>query len=92
MPKALTAKGQSTRARIVQAAAELVAEKGAAAMSLDDVEAMARWACAQLLVIAPGEGFRPLTADLMNPTHQEAALEVGIADGRAAAPRRSPSA
>jgi TetR/AcrR family transcriptional regulator, transcriptional repressor for nem operon len=32
-----TIKGQSTRRRIVQAAAELVAEKGAAAMSLDDV-------------------------------------------------------
>jgi AcrR family transcriptional regulator len=32
-----TAKGQNTRARIVQAAAQLVAEKGAAAMSLDDV-------------------------------------------------------
>jgi TetR/AcrR family transcriptional regulator, transcriptional repressor for nem operon len=37
MPKLLTAKGQITRARIVQAAAELVAEKGAGAMSLDDV-------------------------------------------------------
>jgi TetR/AcrR family transcriptional regulator, transcriptional repressor for nem operon len=37
MTQALTAKGQSTRARIVQAAAELVAEKGAAEMSLDDV-------------------------------------------------------
>jgi TetR/AcrR family transcriptional regulator, transcriptional repressor for nem operon len=37
MPQVLTAKGKSTRARIVQAAAELVAEKGAAAMSLDDV-------------------------------------------------------
>src|SRR5260370_19548337 len=37
MPQVLTAKGRSTRARIVQAAAELVAEKGAAAMSLDDV-------------------------------------------------------
>src|ERR1700757_993593 len=37
MSQVLTAKGQSTRARIVQAAAELVAEKGAAAMSLDDV-------------------------------------------------------
>ncbi len=32
-----TRKGQSTRARIVQAAAELVAEKGVAATSLDDV-------------------------------------------------------
>ncbi len=37
MSRVLTAKGQSTRARIVQAAAELVAEKGAADMSLDDV-------------------------------------------------------
>jgi len=37
MAQVLTAKGQITRARIVQAAAELVAEKGAAAMSLDDV-------------------------------------------------------
>jgi len=33
-----TEKGRRTRARIVQAAAELVAEKGALAMSLDDVE------------------------------------------------------
>jgi AcrR family transcriptional regulator len=41
MPSVLTAKGQSTRARIVQAAAELVGEKGAAAMSLDDVCARA---------------------------------------------------
>src|SRR5258708_34293752 len=32
-----TAKGRSTRTRIVQASAEVVAEKGAAAMSLDDV-------------------------------------------------------
>jgi AcrR family transcriptional regulator len=37
MPQVLTAKGQLTRRRIVQVAAELVAEKGAAAMSLDDV-------------------------------------------------------
>jgi TetR/AcrR family transcriptional repressor of nem operon len=37
MAQVLTAKGRSTRARIVQAAAELVAEKGASAMSLDDV-------------------------------------------------------
>src|SRR5438445_3676466 len=36
-PQPSTAKGQNTRARIVQAAAQLVAEKGAAAMSLDDV-------------------------------------------------------
>jgi AcrR family transcriptional regulator len=34
-----TAKGRSTRERILQAAAELVAEKGAAGMSLDDVRA-----------------------------------------------------
>ncbi|HEY2543385.1 MAG TPA: TetR family transcriptional regulator [Gaiellaceae bacterium] len=33
----LTKKGQATRERILQAAAELVAEKGAAGMSLDDV-------------------------------------------------------
>src|SRR5690349_4566857 len=35
----VTAKGRATRERIVQAAAELVAEKGAAAMTLDDVRA-----------------------------------------------------
>src|ERR1700756_83275 len=35
----LTAKGRATRQRILQAAAELVAEKGAAGMSLDDVRA-----------------------------------------------------
>ncbi len=34
-----TAKGRATRTRIVQAAAELVAEKGIAGMSLDDVRA-----------------------------------------------------
>src|SRR6266852_8591391 len=34
-----TAKGRATRERIVQAAAELVAEKGIAGMSLDDVRA-----------------------------------------------------
>jgi TetR/AcrR family transcriptional regulator, transcriptional repressor for nem operon len=34
-----TAKGRATRERILQAAAELVAEKGAAGMSLDDVQA-----------------------------------------------------
>jgi AcrR family transcriptional regulator len=44
----LTAKGQSTRARIVQAAAELVAQKGAAAMSLDDVGARAHASRSQL--------------------------------------------
>src|ERR1700756_2168270 len=35
----LTKKGRATRDRILQAAAELVAEKGAAGMSLDDVRA-----------------------------------------------------
>jgi AcrR family transcriptional regulator len=44
----LTTKGQSTRARIVQAAAELVAEKSAAAMSLDDVGARASASRSQL--------------------------------------------
>jgi TetR/AcrR family transcriptional regulator, transcriptional repressor for nem operon len=34
-----TAKGRATRERILEAAAELVAEKGAAGMSLDDVRA-----------------------------------------------------
>src|SRR2546427_11391914 len=34
-----TAKGRATRERILQAAAELIAEKGAAGMSLDDVPA-----------------------------------------------------
>src|SRR2546427_4567685 len=34
-----TAKGRATRERILQAAAELVAEKGIAGMSLDDVRA-----------------------------------------------------
>jgi TetR/AcrR family transcriptional regulator, transcriptional repressor for nem operon len=43
-----TAKGQTTRARIVQAAAELVAEKGAAAMRLDDVGARAHASRSQL--------------------------------------------
>src|ERR1700686_4510174 len=43
-----TAKGQSTRRRIVQAAAELVAEKGAAGMSLDDVGERARASRGQL--------------------------------------------
>jgi TetR/AcrR family transcriptional repressor of nem operon len=43
-----TARGQSTRARIVQAAAELVAEKGAAGMSLDDVGERARASRSQL--------------------------------------------
>ena len=36
-----TARGRATRARIVQAGAELVAERGAAAMSLDEVGARA---------------------------------------------------
>ena len=43
-----TLKGQTTRARIVQAAAELVAEKGAAAMSLDDVGQRAHASRSQL--------------------------------------------
>jgi AcrR family transcriptional regulator len=43
-----TVKGQSTRRRIVQAAAELVAEKGAAAMSLDDVGKRAHASRSQL--------------------------------------------
>src|SRR2546429_10017110 len=34
-----TAKGRATRGRILQAAAELIAEKGTAGMSLDDVRA-----------------------------------------------------
>jgi TetR/AcrR family transcriptional regulator, transcriptional repressor for nem operon len=45
---ASTAKGQKTRGRIVQAAAELVAEKGATAMSLDDVGAHAATSRSQL--------------------------------------------
>jgi TetR/AcrR family transcriptional repressor of nem operon len=50
MPEAQpsTLKGQTTRARIVQAAAELVAEKGAAAMSLDDVGQRAHASRSQL--------------------------------------------
>ncbi|HWW91204.1 MAG TPA: helix-turn-helix domain-containing protein [Solirubrobacteraceae bacterium] len=43
-----TVKGQSTRRRIVQAAAELVAEKGAAGMSLDDVGQRAHASRSQL--------------------------------------------
>jgi len=43
-----TAKGQGTRARIVQAAAALVAEKGAAGMSLDDVGGRAHASRSQL--------------------------------------------
>jgi TetR/AcrR family transcriptional regulator, transcriptional repressor for nem operon len=43
-----TEKGRQTRARIVQAAAELVAEKGALAMSLDDVGARATASRSQL--------------------------------------------
>jgi AcrR family transcriptional regulator len=43
-----TEKGRHTRARIVQAAAELVAEKGALAMSLDDVGARAQASRSQL--------------------------------------------
>jgi TetR/AcrR family transcriptional repressor of nem operon len=48
MPQPSTAKGQSTRARIVQAAAGVVAEKGAAAMSLDDVGERAHASRSQL--------------------------------------------
>jgi TetR/AcrR family transcriptional regulator, transcriptional repressor for nem operon len=50
MPEAQpsTLKGQTTRARIVQAAAELVAEKGVAAMSLDDVGQRAHASRSQL--------------------------------------------
>jgi len=43
-----TPKGQRTRERIVQAAAELVAEKGAVAMSLDDVGSRAPASRSQL--------------------------------------------
>ncbi len=45
---ASTAKGQKTRERIVQAAAELVAEKGAMAVSLDDVGTRAAASRSQL--------------------------------------------
>jgi NTE family protein len=38
-----------------------------------------------LLAIVPGDGFRPLAAELMNPARQKDALAVGLADGRAAA-------
>src|SRR5689334_17000456 len=50
MPSAdpLTRKGQSTRSRIVQVAAELVAEKGVAATSLDDVGERAHASRSQL--------------------------------------------
>ncbi len=43
-----TEKGRTTRARIIQAAAELVAERGAAAMSLDEVGARAHASRSQL--------------------------------------------
>jgi AcrR family transcriptional regulator len=46
--QAFTAKGQSTRARIVEVAAQVVAEKGAAGMSLDDVGARAHASRSQL--------------------------------------------
>src|SRR5271155_742403 len=45
---ASTAKGQKTRERIAQAAAELVAKKGAMAMSLDDVGTRAAASRSQL--------------------------------------------
>ena len=43
-----TARGRATRERILQAAAELVIEKGAAGMSLDDVQARAGASRSQL--------------------------------------------
>ncbi|MGP0052550.1 MAG: TetR/AcrR family transcriptional regulator [Solirubrobacteraceae bacterium] len=43
-----TAKGRTTRARIIQAAAEVVAERGAAAMSLDEVGVRASASRSQL--------------------------------------------
>src|SRR5450755_3126915 len=43
-----TARGRATRAGIVQAGAELVAERGAAAMSLDEVGARAHASRSQL--------------------------------------------
>lgn len=43
-----TERGRNTRARIVRAAAELVAERGAAGMSLDEVGARARASRSQL--------------------------------------------
>jgi AcrR family transcriptional regulator len=43
-----TARGRSTRARIIRAAAEVVAERGAAAMSLDEVGARADASRSQL--------------------------------------------
>ncbi len=43
-----TAKGRTTRARIIQAAAELVAERGATTMSLDEVGARAHASRSQL--------------------------------------------
>jgi TetR/AcrR family transcriptional repressor of nem operon len=44
----VTARGRATRARIVQAGAELVAERGAAAVSLDEVGARASASRSQL--------------------------------------------
>src|SRR5262249_43908747 len=35
--------------------------------------------------VVPGEAFRPLAAELMNPARRRDALDVGRADGRAAA-------
>jgi TetR/AcrR family transcriptional regulator, transcriptional repressor for nem operon len=43
-----TARGRTTRARIIQAATEVVAERGAAAMSLDEVGARANASRSQL--------------------------------------------
>jgi NTE family protein len=38
-----------------------------------------------VFALVPGEAFRPLAAELMNPARRQEALDVGRADGRAAA-------
>jgi AcrR family transcriptional regulator len=50
----LTSKGAATRARIVEAAADLVAHEGAANMSLDDVGKATRTSRSQLFHYFPG--------------------------------------
>jgi AcrR family transcriptional regulator len=50
----LTSKGAATRARIVEAAADLVAHEGAANMSLDDVGQATRTSRSQLFHYFPG--------------------------------------
>jgi AcrR family transcriptional regulator len=50
----LTSKGAATRARIVEAAADLVAHEGAANMSLDDVGRATRTSRSQLFHYFPG--------------------------------------